>query len=244
MPEYLNLASTTSATTTSPPPDKTLTIYRESRSNLFTLATADTAPAEYVIATAKPARKSRWAPLLYRGPSATYGSSDPIIGSLRRSAFWGKLTLELGDGVAQLEHNREAERVRVSEARKRWWRKRLGMKEREVKEMGEVEVTGLVVGVVMERRPRVGRKMRWEFDGGGYVWSGTRRMARSWFKGVKGYSHDMKVRDFLLSDCVFVALIFVCAIDECMMCLVTGQNTDCVVAEAREDGRPRPHCYV
>lgn len=70
------------------------------------------------------------------------------------------------------------------------------MKERREKEMEDVEVSGLVLGVCMERRLRVGRAMRWEFDGVEYVWTGTREMARSWFKGVKGYSHDMKVRDF------------------------------------------------
>lgn len=65
-----------------------------------------------------------------------------------------------------------------------------------MKELEDVEVSGLVLGVCMERRPRVGRAVSWEFDGVGYVWTGTRGMARSWFKGVKGYSHDMKVRGF------------------------------------------------
>lgn len=184
MPEYLNLASATRGTTTAPSPNKTLTIYRHSKKRIFTFEPSATEPAEYVVA----ASKSR--PLLHRGPSAL---ESPIIGSLRSTSFWAKLTLELGDGVAQVEHNRSAERLRTSEARKRKWRRWFGMKERPVKEMEDVEVVGLVLGVLIERRPRVGRKMRWEFDGVGLVWTGTRGMARSWFKGVRGYSHDMKV---------------------------------------------------
>lgn len=204
MPEYLNLTSTTTA----PYPDKALTILRHSKNRLFTFESSTTEPAEYVVATTKSGTKSRWAPLLYRGPAAVYASESPIIGSMRRTAFWTKLTLELGDGVAQLEHNLEAERVRISEARKGWWRKRFEMKEKPVKEVEDVEVSGLVLGVCMERRPKVGRKMKWEFDGVEYVWTGTRGMARSWFKGVKGYSHDMKVRGFLTSVWAITALFF------------------------------------
>lgn len=197
MPEYLNLTSTTSAKTTTPSsPDKSLTIYRHSKNRVFTFEPASTEPAEYVVTTAKPAAKSCWAPLLYRGPNAVYECGSPIIGSMRRSAFWTRLTLELGDGVAQVEYNRDAKQLRVLEARKRWWRRRFGMKERPVKDMEDVDVSGLVLEVCMERRPRVGRAMKWEFDGVEYVWTGTREMSRSWFKGVKGYSHDMKVRDF------------------------------------------------
>ncbi|KFY59595.1 hypothetical protein V496_05630 [Pseudogymnoascus sp. VKM F-4515 (FW-2607)] len=193
MPEYLNLASTT----TVPSPDKTLTIYRHSKNRLFTFEPSPASPASYVLATtkssSKSSSKSRWSPLLYRGPTAVSAPESPIIGSLRRSAFWTKLTLELGDGVAQVEHNRDAERLRVSEARKRRWRWWFGMREKQGKEMEDVDVTGLVLGVYMERRPRVGRRVGWEFDGVEYVWTGTRVMARSWFKGVRGYSHDMKL---------------------------------------------------
>ncbi|OBT66308.1 hypothetical protein VE03_04294 [Pseudogymnoascus sp. 23342-1-I1] len=190
MPEYLNLTSTT---TTAPSPDKTLTIYRHSKNRLFTFEPSPTTPASYVLATTKSSTKSHQAPLLYRGPTAVFAPESPIIGSFRCSAFWTKLTLELGDGVAQVEHNRDAERLRVSEAKKRRWRRWFGMREREGKEVEEVDVSGLVLGMRMERRPRVGRRMGWEFDGVGYVWTGTREMATSWFRGVKGYSHDMKL---------------------------------------------------
>lgn len=199
MPEYLNLTSTT----TTPSPNKTLTIYRHSKHRIRTFAPASSEPAEYVIATTRSSTKVRWAPLLYRGSNAVSAPESPIIGSVRRTTFWAKLTLELGDGVGQMVQNRDAERLRVVEARKRRWRRLFWMKERPVKEMADVEVSGLVLGVSMERRPRLGRAMKWELDAVEYVWTGTRSMARSWFKGVKGYSHDMKVRDFsrLMSSC-------------------------------------------
>lgn len=222
MSESLNPTSTTTVTTSSPSPDKTLTIYHERKNNLFAFATADTEPAEYVVATTKKSTKSHWAPLLYRGPSAIYASEDPIIGSARRTARWAKLTLELGDGVAQVEHNREAERVRIADARKRKWRRRFWMKEKPAKEIQDVEVTGLVLGVCMQRKSRMGRAMKWEFDGREYVWTGTRSMDRSWFKWVKVYSHDMKVRDFSFFVWAFVALVFDCEIDGCTLCLAIG----------------------
>lgn len=74
------------------------------------------------------------------------------------------------------------------------------MREKQGKEVEDVDVTGLVLEVCMERRPRVGRRVGWEFDGVEYVWTGTRVMARSWFKGVRGYSHDLKVSDI---SCLF-----------------------------------------
>ncbi|OAF61603.1 hypothetical protein VC83_02018 [Pseudogymnoascus destructans] len=188
MPEYLNLASTTTGTTTAPSPEKSLTIYRHSKHRIFTFESSITEPAEYVIAASKsappPPRQQRLFPP--ESPSASSLSLIPIIGSLRFTSFWSKLTLELGDGVAQVEHNRSAKRLRRSEASKRKWRRWFGMKERPVKEMEEVEVLGLVLGVVMERRLRVG-----------LGWSGTRGMARSWFRGVRGYSHDVKDADLM-----------------------------------------------
>ncbi|OBT76481.1 hypothetical protein VF21_03985 [Pseudogymnoascus sp. 05NY08] len=199
MSEYLNLASTTTTITTAPSPEKTFTILRHSKNRIFTFESSPTSLAEYIIATSK----SR--PLLHRGPSADYSadpsadlnanslSSTPIIGSLRFTSFFTNLSLSLGDGLGQVEHNRSAKRLRTSEARKRKWRRWVGMRERPVKEMEDVEVVGLVVGVCMERRPRVGRRVGWEFDGVGLAWMGTRGMARSWFKGVRGYSHDMKL---------------------------------------------------
>ncbi|OBT45581.1 hypothetical protein VE00_03532 [Pseudogymnoascus sp. WSF 3629] len=196
MPEYLNLASTTTGTTTAPFPDKTLTIYRHSKKRIFTFEPSTTTePAEYVIA----ASTSR--PLLHRGPipssapsspSTASLSSTPIIGSLRSTSFWCKLTLELGDGVAQVEHNRSAKRLRVSEARKRKWRRWFGMGERTVRGVEDVEVVGLVVGVCLERRPRVGRRLGWEFDGVGLGWMGTRGAGEGG-RGVRGWSHDMKL---------------------------------------------------
>jgi hypothetical protein len=94
----------------------------------------------------------------------------------------------------------------------------------------------------MERRPRVARATKWEFDGVEYVWTGTRKMAQSWLKGVKGYSHDMKAGSFssLLACC-----------DSLLSQLMnasqypkTGYNANYDVTEAYENSRSRSPCYI
>jgi hypothetical protein len=39
----------------------------------------------------------------------------------------------------------------------------------------------------------------WEIDGVQYRWSGTRMFASGWMKGVKGWTHDLKVSRLELS---------------------------------------------
>lgn len=189
-------------TTSSQLPKKTLYFYRrihQGRKNLF--APSDTAPADYFILNRIPHKHHwTWTPTFHRGDNPKYTPSTVATSRARRSSWWSSFRIWLGDGVDEVLRNEARVRARKKvRFGKRAWKflgarkKAQAAREEEEGLEEEKEVLGLVMLVKMRRKGVWSRTAEWEVDGVGYRWSGTRRFMTGWMKGVKGWSHDLKV---------------------------------------------------
>jgi hypothetical protein len=109
--------------------------------------------------------------------------------------MWSSFRLWLGDGVREVLENKKRAKAKKKAARKAKCRKIFGLKPKPPKEPLEEEqqVLGKVVLVEMRKQGLFTRKFEWEVDGVQYRWSGTRMFATGRMKGVKGWTHDLKV---------------------------------------------------
>lgn len=165
----------------------------QGRKHLF--APSDTSSAQYFIVNPVPHKHhSSWKPVFYRGDNPKYTPAATVIGRARRTAMWSSFRLWLGDGVHEVLENEKRAKAKRKAARKAKWRKIFGLKPKSPKEPleEEKEVLGKVVLVEMRRTGLFTRKFEWEVDGVRYRWSGTRKFASGWMKGVKGCTHDLK----------------------------------------------------
>jgi hypothetical protein len=167
---------------------------REGVKHLF--APSDTSPAEYFILNRAPHGHFRsWKPVFYRGDNPKYTPTATVIGRATRKGFWRSFRLEMGDGVREILENKaraKAKRKAVIDAiigKILWWKPNPPMEPLE----DEQEVLGEVV-VVKVRKGFFTRNFDWELDGVQYRWSGTRMFSTGLMKGVKGWTHDLKVR--------------------------------------------------
>jgi hypothetical protein len=110
--------------------------------------------------------------------------------------MWSSFRVWLGDGIREVLENEKRAKAKRKAARKSKCRKMFGLKSKPPKEPleEEQEVLGKVVLVEMRKTGVFTRKFEWEIDGVQYRWSGTRMFASGWMKGVKGWTHDLKVR--------------------------------------------------
>ncbi|KAL4981998.1 hypothetical protein BDW68DRAFT_195805 [Aspergillus falconensis] len=183
----------------------TLRLYRrcfKGRKQLF--AESDTAAANYFVTNPVPHKhSSSWKPVFYRGDNPKYTPTATAIGRARRSAMWGTFRVWLGDGVQEVLDNERLRRERRKAERKNKWRKRFGKEEEVVEVDEEKEVQGKVVMFRMQRKGLFTRSVEWELEGVRYRWSGTRMFATGFMKGVKGWSHSMKL--IRMSDHALIA---------------------------------------
>ncbi|KAL6234008.1 hypothetical protein BDW75DRAFT_174565 [Aspergillus navahoensis] len=186
-------------------PKLTLRLYRrcfKGRKQLF--AESDTVAANYFVTNPVPHKhSSSWKPVFYRGDNPKYTTTATAIGRARRSAMWGAFRVWLGDGVQEALDNERLRRERRIAERKNKWRKRFGREEKPVKVDEEKAVRGKVVMFRMQRMGLFTRSVEWELEGVRYRWSGTRMFATGFMKGVKGWSHSMKL--IRMSDHALIA---------------------------------------
>jgi hypothetical protein len=182
----------------SDPPITSLHLYRrlfQGRKHLF--APSDTSSADYFIENPVPHKHhGSWKPVFYRGDNPKYTPTATVIGRAFRTAMWSSFRLWLGDGVREVLENEARAKAKRKAARKAKCRKVFGLKPKPPKEPleDEKEVLGKVVVVEMRRGGLFTRKFDWEVDGVQYRWSGTRMFSTGPMKGVKGWTHDLKVR--------------------------------------------------
>ncbi|KAL4975140.1 hypothetical protein BDW66DRAFT_76184 [Aspergillus desertorum] len=173
----------------------TLRLYQrcfKGRKQLF--AESDTATANYFVTNPVPHKhSSSWKPVFYRGDNPKYTPAAKSIGRARRSAMWGTFRVWLGDGIQEVLENERLRRERRKAEWKNKWRKRFGKEEKPVDVDEEKEVKGKVVMFRMQRKGLFTRCIEWKFEGVRYRWSGTRMFATGAMKGVKGWSHSMKL---------------------------------------------------
>ncbi|CBF74971.1 predicted protein [Aspergillus nidulans FGSC A4] len=183
----------------------TLQLYRrcfKGRKQLF--AESDTAAASYFVTNPVPHKhSSNWKPIFYRGDNPKYTPTATAIGRARRSAMWGTFRVWIGDGVQEVLDNERRRREKRKAERKNRWRKRFGRGVKPVDVEEEKEVQGKVVMFRMQRKGLFTRSVEWELEGVRYRWSGTRMFATGFMKGVKGWSHSMKL--IRMSDHALIA---------------------------------------
>ncbi|PGH14993.1 hypothetical protein AJ79_02673 [Helicocarpus griseus UAMH5409] len=186
-------------TTTNPEPDnptKSLRLYtRLYPGRKALLAPSDTEPAQYFITNEVPHRHaSQWRPVFYRGENPKYTPTTSAIGRARRTALWTSFKLWLGDGVDEIIKNEERRKKAKKYARKEKVRKFFCRRSKPPKEPLEDEqpVVGKVI-LVNLHRAGFSRKVEFEIGGVRYRWSGTRRFGAGFMKGVKGWSHCLKL---------------------------------------------------
>jgi hypothetical protein len=178
-------------------PITSLQLYRrlfQGRKHLF--APSDTSSAHYFIENPVPHKHhGSWKPIFYRGDNPKYSPTTTVIGHARRTAMWSSFRLWLGDGVREVLENQKRAKTKKKAARKAKCRKIFGLKPKPPKEPLEEEqqVLGKVVLVEMRKKGLFTRTFEWEVDGVQYRWSGTRMFATGRMKGVKGWTHDLKV---------------------------------------------------
>lgn len=184
-----------------------LNLYRrlfQGRKHLF--APSDTSSAHYFIENPVPHKHhGSWKPIFHRGDNPKYSPTATVIGRARRTAMWSGFHLWLGDGVHEVLENKKRVKMKRKAARKAKWRKAFGLKPKPPKEalQEEQEVHGKVVLVEMRRRGLFSRSFEWELEGVQYRWSGTRMFSRGQMKGLKGWTHDLKVFPIkLLLECL------------------------------------------
>ncbi|KAL3478033.1 hypothetical protein BJX99DRAFT_256801 [Aspergillus californicus] len=186
------------------PSISSLRLYRrvfKGRKQLF--AESDTAPAAYFITNPVPHKHSSfWKPVFYRGDNPKYTPTTTAIGFARRSTMWRTFSVHIGDGVQGVLENKKRRKQRRKAERANQWRARFG-KEAKPVDIEEQPVHGKVVFFEMKRTGFLNRAVEWELDGVRYRWSGTRMFATGFMKGVKGWSHSMKL--IRISDCALVA---------------------------------------
>ncbi|KAL4993514.1 hypothetical protein BDV10DRAFT_178976 [Aspergillus recurvatus] len=186
-------------------PKLSLRLYRrcfKGRKQLF--AESNTAAASYFVTNPVPHKHSHnWKPVFYRGDNPKYTPAATAIGRARRSAMWGNFRVWLGDGVQEVLDNERLRRERRKAERKNKWRKRFRKAEIPAEVDEEKEVRGKLVMLRMQRTGLFTRSIEWELDGVRYRWSGTRMFAIGFMKGVKGWSHSMKL--IRMSDHALIA---------------------------------------
>ncbi|KAJ6060181.1 hypothetical protein N7444_002035 [Penicillium canescens] len=178
-------------------PISSLHLYRrlfQGRKHLF--APSDTSSADYFIENPVPHKHhGSWKPVFYRGDNPKYTPTATVIGRAFRTAIWSSFRLWLGDGVREVLENEARAKAKRKAARKAKCRMVFGLKPKPPKEPleDEKEVLGKVVVVEMRRGGLFTRKFDWEVDGEQYRWSGTRMFSTGPMKGVKGWTHDLKL---------------------------------------------------
>ncbi|KAL4866276.1 hypothetical protein BDV12DRAFT_210623 [Aspergillus spectabilis] len=182
-----------------------LRLYRrcfKGRKQLF--SESDTTAAKYFITNPVPHKhSSTWKPIFHRGDNPKYTPSTTAIGRARRTGMWGTFRVWLGDGVQEVLDNEALRRETRNAERKNKWRRRFGKKEKVVEVEEEKPLQGMVVLFRMQRMGVLGRSVEWEFERVRYRWSGTRMFATGVMRGVKGWSHSMKL--IRLSDHALIA---------------------------------------
>ncbi|EEQ88285.1 hypothetical protein RJZ56_000446 [Blastomyces dermatitidis] len=182
------------------PPSKSPTKYLQLYTRLYPghkalLAPSDTEPAQYFVVNKVPHKHaSQWVPVFCRGDNPKYTPETTVIGRARRTAMWTSFKVWLGDGVSEILKNKDRRRKAKSYARKEKLRKFFCRGSKPPKEplKDEEPVSGKVILVRMHRSG-LSRKVEFEIEGTRYRWSGTRRFATGFMKGVKGWSHCLKL---------------------------------------------------
>ncbi|KAL2822623.1 hypothetical protein BJX63DRAFT_127162 [Aspergillus granulosus] len=176
-------------------PISSLRLYRrcfKGRKQLF--SESDTAPANYFVTNPVPHKHSdTWKPIFYRGDNPKYTPEATAIGRARRSSMWGTFRVWLGDGVQEVLDNEDRRRQKRKAERKNKWRKWFGKQPKPIEVEEEKAVQGKVVMFRMQRMGFLSRKVEWEIEGRRYRWSGTRIFSTGCMRGVKGWSHSMKL---------------------------------------------------
>ncbi|KAL2786318.1 hypothetical protein BJX66DRAFT_36912 [Aspergillus keveii] len=176
-------------------PISSLRLYRrcfKGRKQLF--SESDIAPANYFVTNPVPHKHSNtWKPIFYRGDNPKYTPEATAIGRARRSGMWGSFRVWLGDGVQEVLDNEDRRRQKRKAERKNKWRKRFGKEPKPVEVEEEKAVQGKVIMFRMQRLGLFSRKVEWEIEGVRYRWSGTRMFSTGFMRGVKGWSHSMKL---------------------------------------------------
>ncbi|KAJ5671505.1 hypothetical protein N7507_000632 [Penicillium longicatenatum] len=163
------------------------------RKHLF--APSDSSEAQYFVTNPVPYKhRSSWKPIFYRGDNPKYTPTAVAIGMARRSAMWGSFDVQLGEGVQEVLENKKRRKAKRSAVRQAKWRKAFRMRPKPPKEPleEEQEVVGKVALVRMERVGLFSRTVDFELLGEGYQWTGTRMFGHKG-RGVKGWSHDLKL---------------------------------------------------
>jgi len=174
---------------------------REGVKHLF--APSDTSPAEYFIVNRIPhGHFYSWKPIFYRGDNPKYTPTATVIGRATRKGFWRSFCLEVGDGVPEILENEARAKAKRRAAMMAIIRKMIWWKPNPPTEPleDEQEVLGKVA-VVKVSKGFFTRNFDWELDGVQYRWSGTRMFSSGLMKGVKGWTHDLKVRLLLSRRC-------------------------------------------
>ncbi|KAL4881180.1 hypothetical protein BJY04DRAFT_218358 [Aspergillus karnatakaensis] len=178
-----------------PNPMLSLRVYRrcfKGSKQLF--AESDTAAASYYVINRIPHKHSaQWKPLFYRGDNPKYTPTSTVVGRARRTAMWGTFRVWLGDGMQELRDNEELRRKKRVAAWKNKWRRRFGKDEKPVEVVEEKPLEGKVMMFRMQRTGFLRRSVEFELEGVRYRWSGTRMFSTGYMKGVKGWSHCMKL---------------------------------------------------
>ncbi|OJD19534.1 hypothetical protein AJ78_00505 [Emergomyces pasteurianus Ep9510] len=159
------------------------------------LAPSDTEAAEYFVVNKVPHRHANeWVPIFYRGDNPKYTPGTRAIGRARRTAMWTSFKVWLGDGVSEILKNEERRKNAKSYAFREKMRKFFRRDSKPPKKPLENEqpVSGKVILVRMHRSG-LSRKVEFEVEGRRYRWSGTRKFATGFMKGVKGWSHCLKL---------------------------------------------------
>ncbi|KAL2848742.1 hypothetical protein BJX68DRAFT_102674 [Aspergillus pseudodeflectus] len=176
-------------------PISSLRLYRrcfKGRKQLF--SESDTAPANYFVTNPVPHKHGdSWKPIFYRGDNPKYTPEATAVGRARRSAMWGSFRVWLGDGVQEVLDNEDRRRQKRKAERKNKWRKRFGKEPKPVEVEEEKDVQGKVIMFRMQRLGLFSRRVEWEIEGVRYRWSGTRMFSTGFMRGVKGWSHSMKL---------------------------------------------------
>ncbi|KAL4888810.1 hypothetical protein BDV59DRAFT_205796 [Aspergillus ambiguus] len=180
----------------SPPVATTLRLYKRlanGRKALF--APSDSAPARYFVNNPIPHRHhTQWTPVFYRGDNPKYAPESTVIGRAFRNALWETLEVQLGEGVGEaLENERRRKEAKKLRAKNRM-RKIFGAGAKDpVEDLSEREIVGRITVIRVKRASVFKRRVEWELDGVVYQWTGTRRFSTSFMKGVKGWSHSLKL---------------------------------------------------
>ncbi|OAX82859.1 hypothetical protein ACJ72_02788 [Emergomyces africanus] len=177
-------------------PTKYLQLYTRlypGRKALF--SASDTEAAQYFVTNKVPHKHARqWVPIFYRGDNPKYSLETTVIGRAKRTAMWTSFKVWLGDGVSEILKNEERRKNAKSYAFKEKMRKfsRRVSKPPKAPLEDELPVSGKVILVRMHRSG-LSRKVEFEVEGKRYRWSGTRKFATGFMKGVKGWSHCLKL---------------------------------------------------